>query len=109
MLRSRRIFSIKSADEGLDTFIRASSILGSLHIVVEIEIENISHASFASLQLKCLGIRYQVEELVLNSIDAGATDIKVDIHLPSILASLDDIPHIVIHDNGKTHTFATVY
>ena len=52
---------------------------------------------------------YQVEELVLNSIDAGATDIKVDIHLPSILPTLDDIPHIVIHDNGKTHTFASVY
>lgn len=41
-----------------------------------------------------------MEELILNSIDAGATDIKVDIQLPSIFPTSDDIPQIVIHDDG---------
>lgn len=52
-----------------------------------------------------------MEELILNSIDAGATEIKVDIHLPSILPALDNIPQIVVHDNGETetHTLAALY
>jgi DNA mismatch repair ATPase MutL len=41
-----------------------------------------------------------VEELILNSIDAGATDIKIEIQLPDFFSTSDDIPQIVIHDDG---------
>ena len=41
-----------------------------------------------------------MEELILNSIDAGATDIKVEIQLSNFFPTSDDIPQIVIHDDG---------